>query len=298
VGFAGPGQILEQAGTNLPTVAVHEFAFHPSNGEVVAATHGRSLWVLDASALRQIKAENLADKPALYQPATVVRWRSEPARGRTNRRFVGQNPVGGAQIYYSLPKKAEKVAVKIVDIAGATVRELPAKKEPGLHRLTWDLRGSARQTNTVARGPRSEEPTRVAPRGGRGGGESGAGGESGSAVGRGAAGESGGPGGRGAGGVGGGGRGLGGFGGGGFGGGRFGGAPTVAPGTYRVVLTVDGEQFAQNLRVEPDPVVTDAVPGDDQPALDDEEEEDQQQDGKSDRAPGTPERTGPTGIGD
>ncbi len=243
------GKYWNNLGTNLPTVAVHEFAFHPTNGEVVAATHGRSLWVLDVSALRQIKPENVADKPALYQPAAVVRWRSEPSRGRTNRRFVGQNPAPGAQIYYSLPKKAENVAVKIVDIAGATLRELPAKKEPGLYRVTWDLRSTARQTNSAARGTGGAGGG-AGRRGGGGGGESGV---------------------AGGGGFGGGGAGVGG---GGRGGG-FGGGTSVAAGTYRIVLTVDGEEFAQNLRVEPDPVVTDAVTTDDQPVMDEEEEEDQ-----------------------
>ena len=39
---------------NLPTVAVHEVAIHPTAGEIVAATHGRSLWILDVTALRQM----------------------------------------------------------------------------------------------------------------------------------------------------------------------------------------------------------------------------------------------------
>ena len=255
------GKIWNKLGTNLPTVAVHEFAFHPNNGEIVAATHGRSLWVLDVSALRQIKPENLADKPALYRPATLVRWRGEPARGRTNRRFVGQNPALGAPIYYSLPKKAEKVGLKIVDISGTTIRELAPKKDAGLYKLTWDMRGGAnRSTNRVAAGRgsartvASEErtnssPTRVARRGGgeRAGGASASGRESGETGQRAG------------------------------GGGRFGFAPMIAPGTYRVVLTVDGEEFAQNLRIDPDPVVSDAVSVlGDQTGLDEDEEEEEE----------------------
>src|SRR5206468_325160 len=41
------GQSWNSLNTNLPTVAVHELAQHPTNGELVAATHGRSLWILD-----------------------------------------------------------------------------------------------------------------------------------------------------------------------------------------------------------------------------------------------------------
>ena len=46
------GKMWNKLGANLPTVAVFEFAQHPVNGQLVAATHGRSLWVLDVSALR------------------------------------------------------------------------------------------------------------------------------------------------------------------------------------------------------------------------------------------------------
>ena len=49
-----------QLNGSLPTVAVHDFAF-PAGGEVVVATHGRSLWVLDATPLRQI-TEQVATK--------------------------------------------------------------------------------------------------------------------------------------------------------------------------------------------------------------------------------------------
>ena len=39
-------------------------------------------------------------------------------------------------------------------------------------------------------------------------------------------------------------------------------------------MTVDGEEFAQTLRVEPDPVVAEAVTAyDEQPVIDEEEEE-------------------------
>ncbi len=180
---------------NLPTVAVHEFAIHPTAGEIVAATHGRSLWVLDVSALRQLKLDSLTGKAQLYKPTSAIRWASEPSRGRTNRRFVGQNPSTGAQIYYSLPQKAQQIALKIMDIEGNTIRDLRVSSDAGLHRVTWDL------TRPAARQPMQP------------GGRPGTGG--------------------------------------------LGGRP-VAPGTYRVVLSVDGQDFSAALAVEPDPT---APPG-------------------------------------
>ena len=138
--------------TNLPTVAIHEVAQHPTNGEIVAATHGRSLWACDVSGLRQLKLENLSTQIALFKPEEVVRWRSEPSRGNTNRRFAGENPTNGAQIWYSLPTKAERVSVRIEDIEGKLLRELRGETAAGLHRLNWDL------GQQVAAAPRTGGP--------------------------------------------------------------------------------------------------------------------------------------------
>ncbi|MGF1579314.1 MAG: PDZ domain-containing protein [Gemmataceae bacterium] len=124
--------------TNLPTVAVHEFAIHPTMNEVVAATHGRSLWVLDVAALRQL-SPTPSQKVTLFKPSRGIRWRYVPSRGRTNREFVGTNRSRSAAIYYSLPKDAKSVDLRVKDAQGNEVRRLKVSKQAGLHRTTWDL---------------------------------------------------------------------------------------------------------------------------------------------------------------
>jgi photosystem II stability/assembly factor-like uncharacterized protein len=241
-----------KANNNLPTVAVHEFAIHPMAGEMVAATHGRSLWVLDIKPLRQMSTEVLKAKVHLFEPNPGVRWRTEPQRaspyGNGSRRFIGDNPPPGTQIYYSLAKKADKVNLKVVDYAGKTVRELEAKTDPGLHRVAWNL------TRPVA------GPAGAGQRGGgQGGGRRGAG-QAGGTRGAGApqqpaaqatpqgtppgpfpsaeAAEGAAPGQR-----------RGGF--------QFG--QPVASGMYRVVLTVDGQELTQFVRVDADPVLAGTI---------------------------------------
>jgi len=120
-------------------VAVHEIAVHPTAGEIVAATHGRSIWILDVSALRQIKPEVVQERVHFYKPQPAVEWRELPAVGRTNRRFVGTNPPPGAQLYYSLATPADKVSLRIYDIDGKQVRDLKGSTKAGLHRVVWDL---------------------------------------------------------------------------------------------------------------------------------------------------------------
>src|SRR5262249_57922547 len=56
------GRYWTKLNNNLPTVAVHEIAVHPTAGEIVAATHGRSLWVLDVTPLRQMTQDALTAK--------------------------------------------------------------------------------------------------------------------------------------------------------------------------------------------------------------------------------------------
>jgi photosystem II stability/assembly factor-like uncharacterized protein len=137
------GKVWTKINNNLPTVAVHEFALHPTDGEMVAATHGRSLWVLDVTPLRQMTPETVKAPVTLYRPAPAMRWRSEPTRGTPygagNHRFEGENPPPGARVYYSLTAKAKKVQLQVLDYAGRPVRTLQAKADPGLHHASWDL---------------------------------------------------------------------------------------------------------------------------------------------------------------
>jgi photosystem II stability/assembly factor-like uncharacterized protein len=190
---------------NLPTVAVHDFAQHPTTGEIVAATHGRSIWILDVSALRQVNAEKVKASGSLYQPVTAYRWVNEPAHGRTNRRFAGENPPNGASLYYSLGTGVEKVSLKVVDAQGKQVRDLQASKTPGLHRVQLPLLGGG---------------------GGRPGGPMGGGGQGG-----------------------------------------------IQPGTYRVVLTVDGKEESVPLKIEKDPYAApNAIPTEMEEEEDDDED--------------------------
>lgn len=153
------GQNWSQFNQTLPSVPIHDVAIHPTNGEIVLATHGRSLWACDVTALRTLDTKAFGEKVAFHQPQDVIRWRSEPRRGRTNRRYVAENPERGAQLWYSLPKDAKKVQLRVENVKGELISELPGEPKAGLHRVEWNLTQTARQ----GRGGRGQG------RGGRGG---------------------------------------------------------------------------------------------------------------------------------
>lgn len=138
------GKSWAKLGGNLPTVAVHEFAQPTVADEIVAATHGRSLWVMDITSVRQMKPETLKDKVTLFTPTTGVKWRvgqgGESPYSATVRKFVGTNPPRGVFIDYLLGDAAKEVTLKIVDATGKPVREFRnAPKAAGFHRVAWQL---------------------------------------------------------------------------------------------------------------------------------------------------------------
>ncbi|MFN7627770.1 MAG: VPS10 domain-containing protein, partial [Pirellula sp.] len=169
---ANRGGAWNSLNTNLPTVAIFDFAFHPNNGEVVAATHGRSLWIADVTPLHQFAAGHINESAFLYKPTTAIRWKREASRGTTNRKYSGENPPSGAVLYYALPKKAEQVSVKIIDASGQTLRELRGSNDAGLQRVTWDLIATGGQGGGQGGG-------RGGAGGGQGGGGQGGGGQGG-----------------------------------------------------------------------------------------------------------------------
>ncbi len=149
---------------NLPVTPITDLRVH--RGNLIAATSGRSFWVLDdLSLLRQYKK----DAPALtlYQPenAYLVNAFSELDDSDDDftgaARFRGVNPATGVVVYYQLPelKKTDHITMEIKDAEGNLVRSLSSKpdssskkydgapppapllpKSKGLNRFVWDMR--------------------------------------------------------------------------------------------------------------------------------------------------------------
>src|SRR5215472_1758518 len=85
--------------TNLPPVPVWDIYVH--NDDLIAATHGRSFWILDdLSPLQQYKPENAGHEVHLYEPQPANR--ATFGGGFFGSGDRGQNPPPGAVVYYSL----------------------------------------------------------------------------------------------------------------------------------------------------------------------------------------------------
>jgi len=150
---------------NLPTTDVRDLAVH--GNDLVAATYGRALWVLDdLSPLRQASAEMAQSNAYLLRPATAirVRWDNDQETPLPPDVPASPNPPDGAVIYYYLKSvPTGDLTLEIHDTKGNLVRRytsvappedktpknvpdywfgpLPAvSKNAGLNRFVWDLR--------------------------------------------------------------------------------------------------------------------------------------------------------------
>ena len=119
---------------NLPTTSVRDLNVH--GNDLVAATYGRGLWILDdLSPLRQIKDETRESR-GLYQPATAVRarWDNHPDTPLSIDLAHGDNPPEGAIIYYYLKSPAKEITLEIRDARGEVVRRFSSKAPPAEQR--------------------------------------------------------------------------------------------------------------------------------------------------------------------
>jgi photosystem II stability/assembly factor-like uncharacterized protein len=139
----GGQQWSRYKGGNLPAVAVRDLAIHPRDHDLVIATHGRGIWIVDdITPLRALTPETLARGAAFFQAGPVVQ-RLQAGGGWANgdAAFVGPNPPNDAIITYFLQKRHifGDLQLEVRDSAGKVVTTLPTGKRRGLSRVAWSM---------------------------------------------------------------------------------------------------------------------------------------------------------------
>lgn len=127
---------------NMPPVAVRDIAIHPRDNDIIVATHGRGIYILDdAAPLQQIETAMKRDI-YLFPTRPAIRWAGSSGTFRSNPRdWVAPNPVPGAWInVYLRTAPSGPVTITIADRAGRTVRTLRQRGEAGFNRFVWNLR--------------------------------------------------------------------------------------------------------------------------------------------------------------
>jgi photosystem II stability/assembly factor-like uncharacterized protein len=131
---------------NLSKVAVHDIIVHARENDLIVATHGRSIQILDDITPLQQMTGAIADAAAHLFDARPARRHATPMRvyGLGGKAYAGPNPPYGALIGYYLKEKLEPKAelkLEVLDASGKVIRKLAnPPREKGLNRLNWDLR--------------------------------------------------------------------------------------------------------------------------------------------------------------
>jgi photosystem II stability/assembly factor-like uncharacterized protein len=150
---------------NLPTSSVRDLTVH--GDDLVAATHGRSFWILDdITPLRQRADAQGAGTAWLYRPAPAIRVDTDGFVGTPlpPEEPTAENPPNGAIIDYFLKSPAKQVKLEIYDSHENLVRTFKSEDQSstkhdkvpiaerwfpkpqiletssGMHRFVWDLR--------------------------------------------------------------------------------------------------------------------------------------------------------------
>jgi hypothetical protein len=129
--------------TGLPTVPVHDLIIHPRDRELVAGTHGRSIWIADIAPLQQFTDDVVKASAHLFAPRIAFQYGEPPVNGGSNghKLFQAPSPQYGADIWYRVGQGTGRASIVIQDASGDTLATLNGPGGPGLHRVSWNFRG-------------------------------------------------------------------------------------------------------------------------------------------------------------
>jgi photosystem II stability/assembly factor-like uncharacterized protein len=131
----------------LPDVAVRDLAIHPREHDLVIATHGRGLYILDdLTPLRGLTPSALQAEAAFLESRPQVMFIGPPEFGfEGDTEFVGRSPGEVVGIAYHLKKRHifGDLRIEVYDEKGARLASLQGGKRRGMNRVDWPLRHKA-----------------------------------------------------------------------------------------------------------------------------------------------------------
>jgi photosystem II stability/assembly factor-like uncharacterized protein len=142
---------------DLPVTPVRDIQVHPRENDLLVATHGRGLYILDdITHLQQAPAAEAADV-TLFDIRPAVRWNMWRRDGNLGqKKWAGENPPEGALItYYLGTRPPGEVNLTITDQQGRVVRRMRrVADDAGVNRVAWDLQMDAPAGSAPERAPR------------------------------------------------------------------------------------------------------------------------------------------------
>ena len=131
-------------GSDFPAVAVRDIVVHPRESDLVLATHGRGIWIIDdISPLRALTPDLMAkDAVLIAGPPAVQYLNANGGWAEGDETYVGPSRSNEAFIDYYQKRRHifGDLKIEIFDQDGKLVDTVAGGKHRGLNRATWSMR--------------------------------------------------------------------------------------------------------------------------------------------------------------
>ncbi|HEY6248566.1 MAG TPA: glycosyl hydrolase [Candidatus Angelobacter sp.] len=129
---------------NLPNVAVRDVVVQPRDGDLLIATHGRGIYILDdLTPIRKMTPDVLdADAAFLEARPSIIPIPASEQRFDGDADFTGRSPGESAAIVYYQQKRhiIGDLKFEIYNQKGDLISTISGNKRKGLNRLEWPMR--------------------------------------------------------------------------------------------------------------------------------------------------------------
>ncbi len=136
------GKTWQKFMNNMPTVAFYDLTIHPREADLIAGTHGRSLWILDdITPLQQLNAEVREKDIHMFTNKVATIWLDlTMGKDQSSFMFRGENAPRGASVAFWVKNKpAGPVKVTFTDNAGLYSRSSTFEANQGINRIRWNM---------------------------------------------------------------------------------------------------------------------------------------------------------------
>jgi photosystem II stability/assembly factor-like uncharacterized protein len=143
ISIDGGKQWAQYKGSGFPAVAVRDIVVHPRESDLVLATHGRGIWIIDdISSLRSLTPDLMAKDAVLLDSNSVQYLNASGGWNEGDATFSGSSRTQDAFItYYQKSRHIfGDMKIEIIDPDGKVVDTIAGSKHRGINRATWSMR--------------------------------------------------------------------------------------------------------------------------------------------------------------
>ncbi len=144
ISLDGGARWAQFKGGDFPNVAVRDLQVQARENDLVLATHGRGIWIVDdITPLRALTAQTL-EKQTAFLPGRPAQQRMNAVGGGAtgDAVFIGENPPSGAVISYYLRSRhgSGPIKLEVLDGRGGVIDTITPTKRRGINRVSWTMK--------------------------------------------------------------------------------------------------------------------------------------------------------------